>query len=99
MRKIEQQMLEAIRSRKDWTSGNTRVDSFFVQSEKNGKRSGSNIHLHGNHIATQFEDQAAVPNRATFRQWPTTTTRSRLRALGIDASIRKGVAYIAGQPC
>lgn len=84
-RKIEQQMLAAIRAGRSWQSGNTMV-------------CGNAVSLHGHHIATILPDGTAIPNRDTFHRWPTSTTRSRLRALGIDVSIKRGVAMIGGKP-
>lgn len=84
-RKIEQQMIAAIREGRSWQSGNTTV-------------CGNAVSLHGHHIATILPDGTANPNRETFRRWPTATTRSRLRALGIDASIKRGVAMVDGIP-
>lgn len=96
MRKIEKQMIEAIRSGDNWKSGNTEV----VHSIDNGIFY-ADIYLHGNHIATATprtwdRHPYANPNLATFNNWPTATTRSRLRALGVNASIREGFAYIDG---
>ena len=96
MRKIEKQMIEAIREKRNWESSNTKV----VQ----GRSSGINyadIYLHGNHIATATPDTwgfrpYANPNRAMFIAYPTVTTRSRLRALGVNASIKNGAAHIDG---
>jgi hypothetical protein len=97
MRKIEQQMIKAIRSGDNWKSGNTEV----LHSIDNGVFY-ANIYLHGNHIATATPRTwdrypYANPNRETFRNWPTTTTRSRLRALGVNASIKNYQACIDGQ--
>jgi hypothetical protein len=87
MRKIEQDMVKAIKARKNWQSGNTRV-----------QKSGSfiDVYLHNNHIARVAGK--ARPNARTFRNWPTVTTASRLRALGIHATIKNGMAHIDGQP-
>jgi hypothetical protein len=86
MRKIEDQMVAAVQARKNWESGNTRV-------EKAG--AFMDVYLHGNHIARV--GWQAVPNLHTFREWQTRTTASRLCALGIKASIRQGRAFIDGQ--
>lgn len=98
MRKIEKQMIEAIRSKRDWKSGNTEV--VHVRDTKHGINY-ADIYLHGNHIATATPDTwgfrpYANPNLVTFNNWATPTTRSRLRALGVNASIRNGFAYIDG---
>jgi hypothetical protein len=98
MRKIEQQMVKAIRDKRNWKSGNTAV--VHVRDIKHGINY-ADIYLHGNHIATATPDTCdtyphANPNRVTFRDWPTATTRSRLCALGVNASIKNGAACIDG---
>ena len=98
MREIEQQMIQAIKDGRNWQSGSTgvcRSDSFNYT-----------VKLHGSVIAYVFSYGQgcdisrgdAVPAYDTFRQWPTRTTVSRLRALGINASVNKGVAMIDGVP-
>lgn len=93
MSKIEQQMVAAIHEGRSWHSGNTAV------GEPN-QHGWQGVYLHGNHIADTngVYSVLAKPNRKTFRAYPTATTRSRLRALGVDASIRNGVAYIGNDP-
>ena len=102
MRKIEKQMIEAIRSLENgdiWKSGNTEV--VIIDG-------AANIYLHGHHIATASRSTwgkfntwdrltNVEANEDTFRAWPTATTRSRLRALGIDASIKNFQACIDGK--
>ena len=89
MRKIEQQMNEAIRSGNNWKSANTEV---VITDDT------ANVYLHGHHIATVCSAiDCTLPNRQTFREWPTATTRSRLRALGVDASIKNFQACIDGR--
>lgn len=83
MRQIEKQMNSAIREGRDWKSGNTevRVGTEFVE-----------VFLHGNHIATIVKESGnarrVIPNSFTFARFPTATTRSRLRALGVNASVK-----------
>ena len=96
MRKIEKQMIEAIRSGDNWKSGNTEVR----HSIDNGIFY-ADIYLHGHHIAVATPKSwdvypVAKANEKTFSAWPTATTRSRLRALGVNASIREGHAHIDG---
>jgi|FLMP01.1.fsa_nt_emb hypothetical protein len=103
MRKIEQQMIEAIKANKNWKGGNTEVDVMWDSPCK----IRTNIYLHGNHIAIVHQDRKfgliygqpweVIPMRRTFHDWPTPTTRSRLRALGIDASIKNGCATLDGE--
>ena len=89
MRKIEQQMCEAVRQAKTWKSGNTQVLTY-----KDGQ---TLILLHDNLIA--FRDapwEDLRPNAPMFEEYPTRTTSSRLSALGFDVCIRQGEAYIDG---
>lgn len=67
MRKIEQQMIAALREHRDWQSGNTAVT-------ENG-----NVSLHGNRIAefVNIGSECMV----TFAGRKTRTTASRLRAI------------------
>jgi hypothetical protein len=87
MRKIEQQMIMAIDSHYNWASGNTQV---LVLN--NGL---AQVFLHGNHIATVYADDVSV-NKETLKEYPTNTTKSRLRALGADVCTRKGITYLDG---
>lgn len=89
MRKIEQQMLEAIRSGVSACMGNTVVA--FTSANT------AYVILHGNVIAEAINGCVLVV-KDTFKAWPTRTTVSRLRALGIAASIRKGKPCINGVP-
>lgn len=93
MHKIESEMLAAIRDGRNWQSGNTQVTHYREDNY-------SYIYLHGNCIAkASFGLMVrAIPNFATFRQYPTRTTVSRLRALGINACVKKGVPMIDGEP-
>ena len=90
MRKIEQDMIKAIKARKNWQSGNTstiiRDDQLLIQ-------------LHGNTIAEKsLITGELLLNERTFRNWPTVTTASRLRALGFHVSIKNGISHIDGKP-
>lgn len=91
MRKIEQQMNNAVYNKANWSKDNTSV-------HYNEHTHTSCIRLHGNLIATYKHDglYKVIPNADMFRDWPTATTRSRLRALGVDASIRNFEATIDG---
>ena len=68
MRKIEQQMNQAIRAGKSWCSGNTAV---VVDGES------TKVYLHGNHIATVETDCVLLYDGG----WQSHTTKSRLNAL------------------
>lgn len=93
MRKIEREMLQAIEARRNWTKGNTRV--LFSAAQVIG---AGRVTLHENNIALIMHDGTIRIFPETFRNWPTMTTASRLRALGVNASIRNGRACIDGQP-
>ena len=70
MRKIEQQMITAIRNNsKDWKSGNTKV---CTTSE-----GYTHVYLHNNHIATVTDDSLTLYDGG----WQSNTTKSRLNAL------------------
>ena len=72
MRKVEQQMNEAILNRKDFFKGNTSVQNYTTET---GAREAV-VHLHGNHIAT-IGDRLQICDAG----WQTVTTKSRLNAL------------------
>ena len=72
MRKIEQQMNEAILYRKDFFKGNTSVENYITET---GAREAI-VKLHGNHIAT-VGDTLQICDAG----WQTVTTKSRLNAL------------------
>lgn len=95
MRKIEQEMLNAVRSIRSWQGGNTTVFT-----------AGGiiTVCLHGNRIATSAGTDTGYsgsptmkPDLDTFRKWPSRTTCSRLRALGIAASLKNGLPCIDGE--
>ena len=69
MRKIEENMVNAIKRGKCWTSGNTEVFT-----NKNG---ASLVYLHGNHIATVTYKKVTLFDGG----WKTNTTKSRLNAI------------------
>lgn len=96
MRVIEKEMLEAIKHGRDWSKDNTRVESSA------GYRSYvADVYLHGNHIAEVLCrmgcDDIVKPNVDTLLRWPTRTTMSRLRALGVDVCTRKGDVCLNGE--
>lgn len=69
MRKIEEEMIRAIRARKDWKKDNTQVicceDRLWV-------------YLHGKLICQYFYNKAVVISHCG---WKTATTKSRLNAI------------------
>lgn len=95
MRKIEILMILAVKKGLSWDKSNTSVVV--------GEGGGSEVFLHSNHIATVYpheRDSAnqrgwrVVVNEATLLEWPTPTTKSRLRALGIDVYTKNHAVYI-----
>lgn len=70
MRKIEQQMNNAIRDSKNWSSGNTSVT--FDETENLSK-----VFLHGNHIADVGDNFIRLFDGG----WQSNTTKSRLNAI------------------
>lgn len=71
MRKIEAQMIAALKGNKNWTNSNTSV--VFEGDEKNT----STVYLHGNKIAELDEDSLTVFDGG----WESNTTKSRLNVL------------------
>lgn len=83
---IERKMLNAISQGNNWSQGNTSVRH---------TSSGCDVFLHHNHIAT-VEAGEVVVNLQALKKWPTNTTKSRLRALGVDVRTVKGVTLLNG---
>ena len=100
MRKIEKMMLEAIKAKKSVSLGNTAVEyRQAIETAIQSRIETSRVYLHGNHIATvNYDRDLVVVNKDTLSTYPTTTTKSRLRALGVDVCTRKGVVYLDGKP-
>lgn len=80
MRQIEQAMCAAVKAQKNWSESNTRVENF------NGEVT---VFLHGNAIFRIIDGVKYW----TFAGWPTQTTKSRLRALGVDYKRQCGDNY------
>ena len=89
MRKIEEAMLYAIRNRLSWRKDNTEVEV-----TRGGE---ARVFLHGNYLARILPNGDLDINLATVRRWPTRTTMSRLRALGVEAYIKNGRVYLEDQ--
>ena len=95
MRKIEQQMNQAIAAFKNvynWDSLTWNKDNTSVVRQPDGF---IDVYLHGNHIA-QIGERLIV-NLDTLRRWPSMTTRSRLRALGANLVSIKGTLHLNGK--
>ena len=94
MRIIEKEMLAAIANKEDWKKDNTEVT--FTGS---GACSYSRIYLHNNLIAV-FNHASLVVDvvEETLEKFPSNTTMSRLRALGVDVKRKGGKVFLYGEP-
>lgn len=88
MRVIEKKMLDAIEQGRDFTLANT-----HVKIDANT----AHVFLHGNHIASVVNGDTAIVNLDTLAKYPTNTTKSRLRALGVNVSTKQGITYLNGE--
>lgn len=88
MRKVERNMVAAIRDGRNMHDGNTAVEFRPGQALGVGR-----VTLHGNTIAIIMRDGSVRLDRRTLGRWPTRTTASRVRALGFTAYIRGGRLY------
>lgn len=86
MRKIELEMVIALKRGLPFHKSNTAVTAV------------GNVYLHGNHIGRYHGNGTFTVNLNTLREWPTVTTRSRLRAIGVDVYTKDYVTYIDGKP-
>jgi hypothetical protein len=78
MRLIEEQMLAAIRTGRDWRSGNTSVSWSHKSSTFGGSQAV--IRLHENRIGI-YQPSTGFLNISDGEGWRTATTKSRLNAL------------------
>lgn len=88
-RKIETRIINALRDNAPFKSGRDEVRTTAT---------GMAYYLHGHLVASKTHGKPLEPYAPTFRAWPTATTASRFRALGFDATIRKGVPHLDGVP-
>jgi hypothetical protein len=87
MRKIEKIMLSAVNERIVWRSNNTSVNPIDDVN--------SAVYLHGNHIAdVNSRTGLVMVNTITLANWPTPTTKSRLRALGANVTTKRGQTFL-----
>ena len=93
MRKIEIEMLAAVRGFRNWSSGNTTV---VRHRSPDGGAIGARVYLHGNHIADVPVGGPVAVNVETLRRWTTSATVSRLRALGVNVRVKGDQPYIDG---
>lgn len=97
MRIIEKEMLAAIANKEDWKKDNTEVT--FNDSGAWELCSYSTIYLHNNLIAV-FNHSSRVVDvvEETLEKFPSNTTMSRLRALGVDVKRKGGKVFLYGEP-
>ena len=88
-RKIETRIVNALRDNAPFKSGRDEVRVIAL---------GVAYYLHGHLVAFKIPGRPLEPYAPALRAWPTPTTASRLRALGFDATIRKGVPHLNGEP-
>ena len=95
MRVIEEAMLKALKQKKNWKVYDTRGNT-VIRYDADDKCSA--VFLFGNHIADYWHEKAnpLEVNIDTLLAHPTRTTKSRLRALGADIRVVKGVMYLDG---
>ena len=91
MKKIEQRMLEAIQNKQTKTLSNTVVTYDPVTNVSSVFLFGN---LLGDFIHQTGEFKVCV---STLRAWPTSTTRSRINALGFNYYICRDTFYINGE--
>lgn len=96
MRTIEKQIWQAIHAKKSFKSGNSRVEYLCELNEPMHSRiEYSKVYLHGHHIASYDYARDRVDyNPVTLAQWPSCTTKSRLRALGVNVYTKNGCTYV-----
>lgn len=95
MRKIEREMLQAIENDQDFIKDNTVV---IVSDHGGNPYLYASVYLHNNLIAEIDRDMVVHCETSTLKRYPTRTTCSRLKALGIGAHIVKGQPCIDGVP-
>lgn len=104
MRKIEKEMLQAVVNKSNFAKDNTQVIYYpEINEQRHSRMETSKVFLHGNHIATVCHSEPhkgkVVVNKDTLTAYPTRTTTSRLRALGVHVNIKQGLPYINGELC
>ena len=98
MRKIESEMLEAVKQKQNWRKDNTEVKYLeSIDTPTHARLEMAKIYLHGHEIATQAYGYPVAANIETLRKYPSRTTLSRLWALGVDVRRRKGRIILNGK--
>lgn len=95
MRKIESQLIQAIRDKRNWQSSNTRTE--YVPASADNQGDYVEVYLFGHHIASVADDSIIF----TDCGYQTVTTKSRLNAIfdafgrsGEGISQQKGIWYL-----
>ena len=87
----ERKMLDAIETKVNWKRGNTEV-------VYHPNANYSAVYLYNNLIAWHLHAEAeTIVSRETLANHPTRTTKSRLRAMGIDVMTNMGTTYLDGE--
>lgn len=86
MRKIEREMVAAVRARRPWAKDNTQV---VIQGDN-----GLAVLLHGSVIYKEVQGRFVRSAFFNLHGWNTATTRSRLRALGVPVHTKNGRAML-----
>jgi hypothetical protein len=94
MRKVEEQMLHALRNGADWKGGNTTVE-WAEHSPTFGGRTAI-VRLHGNRIGI-YKPASGALNVEDGEGWRTSTTKSRLNALLSLLPCRCSVSQYKGE--
>lgn len=94
MRVIEKEMLSAVERNLICNGGHWAKDNTSVFRRG---RQGVDVFLHGHHIAHVKSDGVVEVNKETLARWPTNTTKSRLRALGVNVYTKNHVTYLDGE--
>ena len=99
MRKIEAMIWAAIKAKKSMTLDNSRVEYLpELDTPMHSRIEYCKIYLHDHHIASYAYALDRVDyNPMTLAQWPTRTTKSRLRALGVNVYTKKGCTYVGNK--
>ena len=99
MRKIERLMLSAISTKKTKSFDNTTVEYLCALDEPlHARIEHAKVYLHGHHIATyDYTNNTMCHNPMTLARYPTRTTKSRLRALGINVYTKNWITYVNGK--
>jgi hypothetical protein len=102
MRKIESEMVHNVMMGRDWSKANTSTNRAPEYMAGWLTNSAIEVRLHDNHIATVYRAcdgrnrWYVEVNTRTLSDYPTRTTMSRLRALGVDVCTRKGRVILDG---